>query len=89
MFCFVSFWPLPATRDLIFPTSTPYFGSAVSEPLDHQEVSAGTYKSVLFVDFLGASQGALVVKNPPANARDKTDTDRFNPWVRKIPWRRK
>ena len=39
-----------------------------------REVSAGTYKSILFVDFLGASQGALVVKNPPANARDKTDT---------------
>ena len=31
-----------------------------------------------------ASQVALVVKNPPANAgRHK----RFDPWVRKIPWR--
>jgi len=27
---------------------------------------------------------ALVVKNPPANARDIRD----NPWVGKIPWRR-
>ena len=28
--------------------------------------------------------GGWVVKNPPANAGD-----RFDPWVRKIPWRRK
>jgi len=27
----------------------------------------------------------LVVKNPPANA---ADTIGFNPWVKKIPWRR-
>ena len=33
------------------------------------------------------TQGVLVVKNPPA-ARD-TRERRFNPWVRKIPWRRK
>ena len=26
-----------------------------------------------------------MVKNPPANARDLSG---FNPWVRKIPWRR-
>ena len=32
---------------------------------------------------LGFSGGAMV-KNPPANAGD-----RFNPWVRKIPWSRK
>ena len=31
--------------------------------------------------------GALVIKNPPANAEDARD--RFNPWARKIPWRRK
>ena len=30
---------------------------------------------------------ALVVKNPPASAGDKTP--RFYPWVRKILWRRK
>ena len=29
--------------------------------------------------------GGSVVKDPPANAGDP----RFNPWVRKIPWRRK
>ena len=29
---------------------------------------------------------ALVVKNPPANAGDIRDE--FDPWVRKIPWRR-
>ena len=32
-----------------------------------------------------ASQVVLVVKNPPANAGDR---HRFDPWVRKIPWRR-
>ena len=31
---------------------------------------------------------ALVVKNPPANARDIGDGG-FNPWVGKTPWRRK
>jgi len=34
----------------------------------------------------GTSQVALVVENPPANARDLRH--RFNPWVRKIPQRR-
>ena len=29
---------------------------------------------------------ALVVKNPPANAGDMRH--KFDPWVRKIPWRR-
>ena len=33
------------------------------------------------------SQVVLVVKNQPANARDARH--RSNPWVRKIPWRRK
>ena len=32
------------------------------------------------------SQVALVVKNPSANAGDVRRG--FNPWVRKIPWRR-
>ena len=32
------------------------------------------------------SQVVLVVKNPPANAGDRC---RFDPWVGKIPWRRK
>ena len=30
----------------------------------------------------------LVIKNPPANAGD-IKRHGFNPWVRKIPWRRK
>ena len=34
----------------------------------------------------GASQVALVVKNPPANAGDMRCG--FDPWVGKIPWRR-
>ena len=33
-----------------------------------------------------ASQMALVVKYPPANAKDKRL--RFDPWLWKIPWRR-
>ena len=35
---------------------------------------------------LQASQGALSVKNPPANAGDIADA--VQSWVRKIPWRR-
>ena len=35
----------------------------------------------------GLSQGALVIKNPPANAGDMRHG--FDPWVRKMPWRRK
>ena len=30
----------------------------------------------------------LVVKNPPARAGDVRDTDGFDPWIWKIPWRR-
>ena len=36
---------------------------------------------------IAASQVALVVKNLPANAGDVRHG--FDPWVRKIPWRRK
>ena len=32
---------------------------------------------------------ALVVKNPPANAGDVNKRHRFDPWVEKIPWRRR
>ena len=35
---------------------------------------------------MGASQVVLVVKNLPADAGD---TRGFNPWVGKIPWRKK
>ena len=35
-----------------------------------------------------ASQVALVVKNPPADAGDRKSWG-SNPWVRKVPWRRK
>jgi len=34
-----------------------------------------------------ASQGALVVKNPSANA-ERFGRQAFNTWVGKIPWRR-
>ena len=33
-----------------------------------------------------ASQVALAVKNPPANARDMSQE--FDPWVGKVPWGR-
>ena len=36
----------------------------------------------------GASQVVLVEKNPPASAGDIRDVG-FDPWVGKIPWRRK
>ena len=32
-------------------------------------------------------EGGSVIKNLPAKAGDTRDT--FNPWFRKIPWRRK
>ena len=35
----------------------------------------------------GASKVALVVKNPPASTGDARDVG-FDPWVRKISWRR-
>ena len=35
-----------------------------------------------------ASQVAPSVKNLPDNAGDIRDMDGFDPWVRKIPWRR-
>ena len=50
-----------------------FFGAL---PLWHEEL--------LIRGFLGL---ALVVKNPPANAGDARDHG-FDPWVRKIPWRR-
>ena len=42
------------------------------------------YKINTLLHFNGASQVALVVKNPPANAGDVRDL----PWVKKIPWKR-
>ena len=44
-----------------------------------QEEGPSLSWTVLFLN-----QVALVLRNPPANRRDE-----FNPWVRKIPWRRK
>ena len=35
--------------------------------------------------YIGASQMALVIKNPPANAGNVRRG--FDPWVRNIPWR--
>ena len=33
--------------------------------------------------------GGTVVKNLPTNAGDQCRRHRFDPWVRKIPWRSK
>ena len=43
--------------------------------------------SEMIQSHIAASQVTLVVKNPPANAGDMRHV--FDPWVRKIPWRRK
>jgi len=40
-----------------------------------------------FSAFLWASQAVLVVKKPACQCR-RHKRYRFNPWVRKIPWRR-
>ena len=41
--------------------------------------------SIVCLEISSAFQVALVIKNLPANAGDKRH--RFDPWVRKIPWR--
>ena len=42
----------------------------------------------MFIFKYWASQVVLVVKNPSANAGD-IKRPRFDPWVKKTPWRRK
>ena len=54
-----------------------------------ESVAGSSRKQFIWCDVphvLRASQVALVVKNVPANARDKRPG--FDPCVRKIPWRR-
>ena len=51
------------------------------------EVLMQTVDLLLCANNCWASQVALVVKNLPANARGLRAC-RFDPWVRKIPWRR-
>ena len=41
----------------------------------------------MVLDFPVGASGKKKKKNPPANARDLRDAV-FDPWVRKIPWRR-
>ena len=50
----------------------------------YEEGDGATHYSFIIKGFPG---GALV-RNTPANAGDARDTG-FDPWVRKIPWRRK
>ena len=42
--------------------------------------------NIVYMYIYRASQVAIVVKSPPANGEDVRL--RFDPWVRKIPWRR-
>ena len=44
-------------------------------------------KIVRFIPF--GCRVAQVAKNPPTNAGDAGRRYRFDPWVGKIPWRRK
>ena len=44
---------------------------------------------IFFFFFFFASLVAQLVKNSPANAEDVKDTGFIDPWVRKIPWKRK
>ena len=55
------------------------------------ELQGSAYTWVFFYSkysSTGASQVVLVVKNLPANASAGDVRHRFDPWVRKIPWRR-
>ena len=62
-----------------------------------QQVGSGERKHAtsnvlirIFCVRFGASQVTLAVKNPPANDRDMDQCKRcgFDPWVRKVSWRR-
>ena len=58
-----------------------YMGKNISKVA----VVLGSFNEIK-LDFPGGS----VVKNPPANAGDMGDLiPGFDPWVKKIPWRRK
>ena len=61
----------------------------VPSPVGTQRTEKGCIlRMPLFISSPGGHRGfagALAVTNPPANAGD----NRFDPWVRKIPWRRK
>ena len=84
-------WPLKTTTKKTFPLRTFLLTniSIQSEPL-----SRYTQKICLLLSFAGksrqiqASPMAQEVKNPPAR-QETQKTQVFDPWVRKIPWRRK
>ena len=42
-----------------------------------------------FLCFIWASQVTQLVKNPPANESRRHKRCEFDPWIRKMPWRRK
>ena len=70
-----------------FPPGILFQGaSALPSPAPHSP-QTHFYKSVKTVS---GFPGGSVVKNPPSNAGDTGDArDTFDPWVLKIPWRRK
>ena len=60
--------------------------AVISEVQDYRDFANPRYTFLS-----GASQVALVVKDPPANAGDVTDCGlipKSGPWVGKTPWRR-
>ena len=70
-----------------FPPGILFQGaSALPSPAPHSP-QTHFYKSIKTVS---GFPGGSVVKNPPSNAGDTGDArDTFDPWVLKIPWRRK
>ena len=67
-----------------FPPQILFQGSgALPSPALHS-FQTHFYKSVKTVS---GFPGGSMVKNPPSNAGNTRDT--FDPWVQKIPWRRK
>ena len=86
---------LKIVRQLIFLFHPKFVWLRVSlEETDHHLISgnrSAILKQILLACFfflkstpLFPSQAALVVKNPPASARDMRG--RFDPWVGKTPW---
>ena len=84
---------LPPPSLLLYPDTTRFSSSLSLQMQATVNRLAHLLPDLFMLDMClyGASQVALVVKNPPANAgdiRDMGSIPELNPWVRKIPWRR-
>ena len=82
-----SWWPhgvVLAYIQVVFWNGCGVWLRVCGEPSPSQVKSWLRKVSLFFAEL--ASQVVLVVKNPPANAGDMRL--RFDPWVRKIPWRK-